>query len=45
MIFQYWIKLAASNHYHVIHHIDTEQASVWNDEEIIERWERLFRSL
>ncbi|MES9976687.1 hypothetical protein [Candidatus Thiodiazotropha sp. LNASS1] len=44
LIFQYWIKLAASNHYHV-NHIDTEQASVWNDEEIIKRWERHFRSL
>jgi hypothetical protein len=31
-----------SNHYHIIVHVDTERASGWNEQEVIERWERLF---
>jgi hypothetical protein len=30
------------NHYHVILHVDTERAAGWNEQEVIERWERLF---
>ncbi|MEW8051438.1 MAG: transposase [Candidatus Thiodiazotropha sp.] len=31
-----------SNHYHVILHVDITRASEWNEQDIIERWERLF---
>jgi REP element-mobilizing transposase RayT len=31
-----------SNHYHVILHVDTESAKEWNEQEVIERWGRLF---
>jgi REP element-mobilizing transposase RayT len=31
-----------SNHYHVILHVDVERASKWSEQDIIERWERLF---
>ncbi|MEW8257093.1 MAG: hypothetical protein AB2747_22265 [Candidatus Thiodiazotropha taylori] len=31
-----------SNHYHVILHVDTEEAAGWSDQEVITRWERLF---
>jgi REP element-mobilizing transposase RayT len=30
------------NHYHVILHVDTQRAAEWSDQEVIERWERLF---
>ena len=31
-----------SNHYHVVLHIDKEQADNWNQKEVIERWHHLF---
>jgi hypothetical protein len=31
-----------SNHYHVILHVDTEHAKGLSEQEVIERWERLF---
>ena len=31
-----------SNHYHVVLHIDNEQADNWNMKEVIDRWHRLF---
>jgi REP element-mobilizing transposase RayT len=31
-----------SNHYHVILHVDTEHAAAWSENEVIDRWERLF---
>jgi REP element-mobilizing transposase RayT len=31
-----------SNHYHVVLHIDSEKAEAWTDEDIAERWHRLF---
>jgi hypothetical protein len=31
-----------SNHYHIIVHVDTERAVGWSDQDVIERWERLF---
>ena len=31
-----------SNHYHVVLHIDTEQAQLWSECEVVERWHRLF---
>jgi REP element-mobilizing transposase RayT len=31
-----------SNHYHVVLHIDSEQADAWTDKDIAERWHRLF---
>ncbi|MCG7980700.1 MAG: transposase [gamma proteobacterium symbiont of Clathrolucina costata] len=31
-----------SNHYHVILHVDSGCAAKWSDQEVIERWERLF---
>ncbi|MEW8428259.1 MAG: transposase [gamma proteobacterium symbiont of Ctena orbiculata] len=31
-----------SNHYHVILHIDAENAAGWSEQVVIERWERLF---
>ena len=31
-----------SNHYHVIVHIDAERAAGWSEQDVIERWERLF---
>ncbi|MES9986748.1 MAG: alpha-amylase family glycosyl hydrolase, partial [Candidatus Thiodiazotropha endolucinida] len=30
------------NHYHVILHVDINEAAEWSEEDIIERWERLF---
>jgi hypothetical protein len=30
------------NHYHVILHVDTDFAIEWSEQEVIERWERLF---
>jgi hypothetical protein len=32
-----------SNHYHVVLHIDAEQAKQWPIDEVIERWHRLFK--
>ncbi|MCW8956737.1 MAG: transposase [Gammaproteobacteria bacterium] len=32
-----------SNHYHVVLHVDVEQAHNWNRDEVIERWHRLFK--
>ena len=31
-----------SNHYHVVLHVDVEQAESWDRDEVIERWHRLF---
>jgi len=31
------------NHYHVVLHVDVEQAAGWSRREVIERWHRLFR--
>ncbi|MCU7866021.1 MAG: transposase [Candidatus Thiodiazotropha sp. (ex Lucinoma borealis)] len=31
-----------SNHYHIIVHVDAERAAGWREQEVIERWERLF---
>jgi hypothetical protein len=31
-----------SNHYHVILHVDTDRTKDWSEQEVIERWERLF---
>ena len=31
-----------SNHYHVVLHVDREQADGWEDKEVIERWHQLF---
>ncbi len=31
-----------SNHYHIIVHVDTERAAGWSEQDVIERWERLF---
>jgi REP element-mobilizing transposase RayT len=31
-----------SNHYHIIVHIDSERAVAWSEQDVIERWERLF---
>jgi REP element-mobilizing transposase RayT len=31
-----------SNHYHVILYVDAEQSVRWSEQEVIERWERLF---
>jgi REP element-mobilizing transposase RayT len=31
-----------SNHYHVILYVDTERAKGWSEQEVIDRWERLF---
>ena len=32
-----------SNHYHIVLHIDAEAAESWTDEEVIERWKKLFK--
>jgi len=34
-----------SNHYHVVLHLDKEQADNWNQNEVIERWHTLPHSL
>lgn len=31
-----------SNHYHLVLHVNAEQASAWTDEEVIERWLQLY---
>lgn len=31
-----------SNHYHVVLHVDREEAEGWSETEVIERWHRLF---
>ncbi|MEN8132295.1 MAG: hypothetical protein ABFS45_19375 [Pseudomonadota bacterium] len=31
-----------SNHYHVVMHVDREQAEIWSVTEVIQRWHRLF---
>ena len=31
-----------SNHYHVILHVDAEKAKHWDQDEVIERWRKLF---
>ena len=33
-----------SNHVHVILHVDTDTAKNWNQDEVIERWRKLFGS-
>jgi len=33
-----------SNHYHVVLHVDREQAEGWTDVEVMERWHQLFAS-
>jgi REP element-mobilizing transposase RayT len=30
------------NHYHVILHVDTDRAKGWSEQDVVERWERLF---
>jgi REP element-mobilizing transposase RayT len=31
-----------SNHYHIILHVDSETSAAWSEQEVIERWQRLF---
>ncbi len=31
-----------SNHYHVILHVDTDTAKIWDQDEVIVRWRKLF---
>ena len=31
-----------SNHYHLVLHVDTQQADSWSEEEVIKRWTTLF---
>ncbi|MEW8693412.1 MAG: transposase [Candidatus Thiodiazotropha endolucinida] len=31
-----------SNHYHIIVHVDADRAAGWSEQEVIERWDRLF---
>jgi hypothetical protein len=31
-----------SNHYHIIVHVDSERAAGWSEQDVIDRWERLF---
>ena len=31
-----------SNHYHLVLHVDDDQANAWSDEEVIKRWTALF---
>jgi hypothetical protein len=31
-----------SNHYHVIVHVDADSAARWSENDVIERWERVF---
>jgi REP element-mobilizing transposase RayT len=33
-----------SNHYHVVLHVDRKRARKWSDQEVIDRWLRLFRA-
>ncbi|MCP4297177.1 MAG: transposase, partial [Proteobacteria bacterium] len=33
-----------SNHYHIVLFVDTEQAESWSDEEVTQRWGRLFNA-
>jgi REP element-mobilizing transposase RayT len=43
----YAIDIAAyavmSNHYHVVLHVDAARCASWSDDEVIQRWTRLFR--
>ncbi|PHR18873.1 MAG: hypothetical protein COA41_08770 [Sphingopyxis sp.] len=43
----YAINIAAyaimSNHYHVVLHIDKQQADQWSDLEVVERWHSVFK--
>lgn len=32
-----------SNHYHVVLHLNTRQLAGWNDDEVLARWQRLYR--
>lgn len=32
-----------SNHYHLVLHVDTQQAQSWSDKEVVERWTSLYR--
>lgn len=32
-----------SNHYHLVLHVDTTKAAAWTDEEVLQRWTRLFK--
>ena len=32
-----------SNHYHVVLHVDRDRAAAWSDEDIMQRWGRLYR--
>ena len=32
-----------SNHYHVVLRVNSDEASAWSDEEVVERWGQLFR--
>jgi REP element-mobilizing transposase RayT len=33
-----------SNHYHLVLHVDSSKAQQWSQEEVVERWTRLFRA-
>lgn len=32
-----------ANHYHAVLHVDQKRSLEWGDEEVVERWKRLFR--
>lgn len=32
-----------SNHYHVVLHVDQARAQGWSGDEVVERWEQLYR--
>ena len=34
-----------SNHYHIVMYVDQKRALEWGDEEVVERWKRLFRGV
>ena len=34
-----------SNHYHIVMHVDEKRSLEWDDEEVVERWKRLFRGV
>ncbi len=34
-----------SNHYHIVTHVDRKRSLEWDDEEVVERWKRLFRGV
>jgi putative transposase len=34
-----------ANHYHIVMHVDQKRSLEWDDEEVVERWKRLFRGV